>query len=60
MDPTCENQICDDTPSIYRNYDAIGKEYSVKRLIIHHWYRSGPRERDPHYGTFVLFRLKNQ
>ena len=42
MDPTCENKICDDTPSIYRNSDAIGEEYSVKRLIIHHWYQNGP------------------
>ena len=43
MDPTCENKICDETPSIYRNSDAIGKEYSVKRLIIHNWYQNGPR-----------------
>ena len=42
MDPTCENKICDDTPSIYRNPAAIGKGYSVKRLIIHHWYQNGP------------------
>ena len=62
MDPTCENQICDDTPSIYRNYDAIGKEYSVKRLIIHHWYRSGPRSdgqgKRPPLWDFCLVQTK--